>query len=86
MNFSRVLFCFSIIPVLLSCENDLEKVKLYSKDINSPQESARNIKILYSDSARLQVEITAPVLNHYEVESPYVEMPKGLRAIFYNDN
>lgn len=85
MNLSRAFIFILIIPAIISCENDLEKVKLYSKDLNSPQESARNIKILYSDSAKLQVEITAPVLNHYEVEAPYIEMPKGLRAIFYND-
>jgi LPS export ABC transporter protein LptC len=77
-----LLFCFIF---LISCENDLEKVKLYSKGKNAPQESARNIKILYSDSARVEVELTAPVLNHYITENPYIEMPKGLHAIFYDD-
>ncbi len=76
------LFCLTI---LFSCENDLEKVKLYSKGKNSPQESAKSIKILYSDSARVEVELTAPVLNHYVTDNPYIEMPKGLHAIFYDD-
>jgi LPS export ABC transporter protein LptC len=67
------------------CENDLDKVKLYSKGKLAPQESAKSIKILYSDSARLQVELTAPVLNRYQTDNPYIEMPKGLRAIFYDD-
>ena len=85
MNPVRIFFLFFCLPVLFSCENDLNKVKLYSKGKVSPQESARNIKILYSDSARLQVEITAPLLNHYETENPYIEMPKGFKATFYND-
>jgi LPS export ABC transporter protein LptC len=70
---------------LISCENDLEKVKLYSKGKLTPQESAKNIKILYSDSALVKVELTAPVLNRYETDNPYIEMPKGLHANFYND-
>ena len=85
MNPVKVFFMFFCLPILFSCENDLNKVKLYSKGKASPQESARNIKILYSDSARLQVEITAPLLNHYETENPYIEMPKGFKATFYND-
>ena len=62
----------------------MEKVKLYSKGPLGPQETAKSIKILYSDSAHVKVEITAPVLDHYESESPYIEMPKGLHAIFYD--
>jgi LPS export ABC transporter protein LptC len=71
--------------LLISCENDLDKVKLYSKGKLSPQESARSIKILYSDSARVQVEITAPVLNRFETDNPYIEMPNGIHALFYDD-
>ena len=71
---------------LAACENDLEKVKLYSKGEQIPQESARNIRILYSDSARLQVEIKANVLNRYEADNPYIEMPNGLNATFFDDN
>lgn len=69
-----------------SCENDLDKVKLYGKGENIPVESAKNIKILYSDSAKVKVEITAPVLNRYESENPYIEMPDGLRAVFYDEH
>lgn len=70
---------------LTGCENDLEKVKLYGKGKELPVETGKNIKILYSDSARVQVEVNAPVLERYENDNPYVEMPKGLRAYFYND-
>jgi LPS export ABC transporter protein LptC len=85
MDRGILIVIFILASFLISCENDLNKVKLYSKGEITPQESAKNIKIFYSDSARLQVEITAPVLNHYESENPYIEMPKGLKAIFYDD-
>ena len=68
-----------------ACENDIEKVKLLGMHEQSPVESAKNIKIIYSDSARVEVEVTAPVMNHYSTENPYLEMPKGLKAIFYDD-
>jgi LPS export ABC transporter protein LptC len=70
---------------LASCENDIEKVKLFGLHEQSPVESAKNIKIIFSDSAKVEVELTAPVMNHYSNENPYMEMPKGFRAIFYND-
>ena len=85
MNLPRSIFLYFSVSLLFSCENDLDKVKLYSKGRTSPQESAKNIKILYSDSAHVEVELTAPVLNHYETENPYIEMPKGFNAIFYNN-
>ena len=85
MNPYRAFFLLICFPVLFSCENDLNKVKLYSKGKISPQESAKNIKILYSDSAHVEVELIAPLLNRYETENPYIEMPKGFNAIFYND-
>lgn len=70
--------------LFISCENDLEKVKLYQKGKIGPVESAKNIKILYSDSGHVQVEITAPILDRYTDEQPYTEMPKGVRAFFYD--
>lgn len=78
------LFLFLLV-FIYSCENDLEKVKLYSKGNAIPQESAKSIKIIYSDSAKVKVELTAPVLNRFETDNSYIEMPKGLQALFYNE-
>ena len=81
----QVLSAIFILFSFYSCENDLDKVKLYSKGQVIPTETARSIKIIYSDSAKVQVEITAPILDHYSTENPYIEMPKGLNAIFYTE-
>jgi len=80
--FSLLLF----LAILSSCENDIEKVKLLSNRTVEPVESANNIQILYSDSAKLQVEMRAPELNQFEAENPYIEMPRGLKATFFDDS
>ncbi len=84
-TFRQVISAVFILFSIYSCENDLDKVKLYSKGQVIPTETARSIKIIYSDSAKVQVEITAPILDHYSTENPYIEMPKGLNAIFYTE-
>ena len=68
-----------------SCENDIEKIKLVGSGRNEPVEKAVNIKILYSDSARVQVELTAPLMEHYMGAKAYLEMRKGFKALFYTD-
>jgi LPS export ABC transporter protein LptC len=84
----QYFFCFLAVVLLaccfVSCENDLEKVKLYERGKPGPVETASNIKILYSDSAKIKVEVTALKLDRYEAEEPYTEMPKGIQAIFYD--
>ncbi len=85
MVFKNILLYSTFCVLLSSCENDLSKVKLYAKAENSPVETAKNIKIIYSDSAKVQVEVKAPQMDRYETENPYFEMPKGLQATFFDD-
>lgn len=80
------IFIFSAALVSVSCENDIEKVKLLSDHKIAPVETASGIRIYYSDSAKVQVEIIAKELNRYDTENPYVEMPKGLVAKFFDDS
>lgn len=79
-----VLFPLALLAGCWSCENDLSKVKLYEKGKKGPVESAKNMKILYSDSGTVKMQIIAPILNRYETENPYTEMPKGVEALFFD--
>ncbi len=81
-----IVFIFSLTLIFASCENDIEKVKLLSDHKVSPVETATNIRMLYSDSGKVQVEIFARQLNHYQAENPYIEMPQGLKADFFDDS
>ncbi len=85
MGLLKVTVLFLVMVLLAGCENDLSKVQFYAKAENSPVETAKNIKIIYSDSARVQVEVRAPQLDRYETENPYFEMSKGLQATFFDD-
>src|SRR5688572_24898970 len=85
-RFRYAIQIFSICLIFASCENDIEKVKLLSNHKVPPVETATGIRILYSDSGKVQVEITARELNRFDTENPYIEMPRGLQANFFDDN
>jgi LPS export ABC transporter protein LptC len=52
-----------------------------------PSESATNIEILYSDSGKVKTKISAPIMNkYYDIDTPYLEMPNGIKVIFFNDS
>jgi len=51
----------------------------------SPVETGTNVELLYSDSANMKVKMNAPEMNSYEGEKKYVEMPKGITLLFYDD-
>ena len=50
-------------------------------------EIAKDVEILYSDSAQLRVRVISPILlRHIDKTDPHDEFPEGLRAEFYNEN
>ncbi|MHC1706893.1 MAG: LPS export ABC transporter periplasmic protein LptC [Bacteroidales bacterium] len=72
--------------VFLSCENDIKTVTNLTSVDTLPLESAKNVEVLYSDSAQIQIWMTSPELNRYEGSNPYTEFPKGVKVIFYDKN
>lgn len=72
--------------IFCSCENDKNEVELVTRKSNFPVESAGNIEVLYSDSARVKVKMTAPVMNRYATDKPYLEMPKGIDLKFFDND
>jgi LPS export ABC transporter protein LptC len=70
-----------------SCVNDPEKVNAITDRESLPNQEVDSMEILYTDSARIKLKITAPKLIRYtDVEKPYSEFPEGLLAEFYDDN
>ncbi len=75
------------LAVLFSCENDIAKVRELTHVETLPAVSAIDIVTIYSDSAVVRLKITAPELLEFaesEDQSPRIEFPKGLKAVFYN--
>ena len=73
--------------VLFSCTNDINQIN-FPVDLSTlPSQSAKNIEILYSDSARIKLKIEAPVLERYTNDKePYLEFPEGIFVQFYDQN
>ncbi|MEI6696043.1 MAG: LPS export ABC transporter periplasmic protein LptC [Bacteroidota bacterium] len=72
--------------LLVSCQNDMKKIKSLTDFINLPVESAKDITVLRSDSGKLQIFMTSPQLDRYQGEQSYSKYPKGLCVIFYDEN
>lgn len=88
-NGRRLLYLILIAGncLILSCENDLERIQKITSLDHMPDASGEKYEILYSDSFRVKVRILAPEIERYaRVEDPYIEFPKGLTAYFYDDS
>lgn len=84
---SRVALLISIALLLGACENDIERINMLTDDTVTPTVQGKNIKVIYSDSAKVKVQILAPVYKQYPTaERPYMEFAKGLDVYFYNDS
>jgi LPS export ABC transporter protein LptC len=80
-------WCFAMLCAGLlfaSCENDLKKIKELSEQDVKPQERTIDAEITYSDSAYVQAVVFAPLMISHKVDTPYYEMPKGVKILFYN--
>jgi LPS export ABC transporter protein LptC len=83
----KSFYTFALIfVVFVSCENDKSKVDLITKKTNLPVETATNIDVLYSDSAKVKARLMAPLMNHFTIPKSYFEMPKGVDLKFYDDS
>jgi len=52
-----------------------------------PKIVGSNIEVIFSDSAKVKVQVQAPEFRQYsEAEKPYLEFPKGLEVFFYDDS
>lgn len=81
-------FCFFLLAGILGwagCDSDSQrKEQVYTQD-DTNVEIARDVEILYSDSAVVRVRITAPVLMYYiERDNPRQEFPEGIKVEFLN--
>ncbi len=77
--------CVFIVYILISCENDIEKLNQIAAELNIPDQSGKDIEIVYSDSGIVKLRLTAPVLEKYtKTRKPYYKFPKGIKADSYD--
>lgn len=81
-----LLFFFALGTLLCSCENDIEKINMFTGDSDEyPDIIGENIEVLFSDSAIVKVRMRAKELRQYNnAEEPYSEFPRGIIVCFYD--
>ncbi|MEL6862860.1 MAG: LPS export ABC transporter periplasmic protein LptC [Bacteroidota bacterium] len=84
------LFRFGFLLILIgssACENDLAEVAKTVPREEVGVETARDVVLMYSDSAEVRVKVFAPVLERHLVENkPKEVFPKGLKVEFLGPN
>ncbi len=79
----RPIFFVLCLSFLLACENDLDEVNKLFEELQPGTEVAREVEILYSDSAQVRVVIVSPVMERYlDKVKPRDEFPEGLHVDF----
>lgn len=73
-----------IILLSLSCRNKIEDVQALNYRDTFPLESARDVEMIYSDSAEIKALMRSPLANRYGGEDPYLIMPEGIVVYFYD--
>ena len=69
-----------------ACKTDPEKVKAVTQKQNLPLQTAHDIDVIYTDSAKIKIHLTAPQVEEFNGASPYTEMAKGVRVEFYEED
>jgi LPS export ABC transporter protein LptC len=79
-----VIVVFSLI--VLSCENKVDFIPK-SDFLSHPSITAKDFQTIFTDSGKLQLILTAPLMEKYNTgEFPYTEFRFGMVAVYYNGN
>ena len=81
----RELFLYAFLMVaFFSCTNDMEVVKKFIDTEAEPDLISTNVVVLYTDSARKQMKMSAPLFKQYSsAKEQRDECPKGIHVWFY---
>ena len=73
-----------IIAMLFACKNKLSEVAAIDFSDTLPDISARNIEFTFSDSAKIQLRLSGPLMHSYEGDEPYMVFPEGFLVEFFD--
>ena len=76
------------IAMFFSCTNDVKEVKDFLADKNLPVGESYDIVHKYTDSGRISMKMTAPIMYDFgnRENHPYSEFPKGLKITSIEEN
>ncbi|MEK9603280.1 MAG: LPS export ABC transporter periplasmic protein LptC [Flavobacteriaceae bacterium] len=74
------------VTLFFSCEDSTSTLKQMNRFNENPVGIAHDIRMTYTDSAKVKAILTAPLhLDYTHLSFKYSEFPEGLKIIFYND-
>ncbi len=81
---SGIIAVVLLSTILPSCKNDVQTVLSLDVVDTLPEMTARDIEILYSEKARVQIKLISPLLVSKSEEEPVLLFPKGFTVFFYD--
>ena len=80
--FSFIVF---LTMILVSCENEISKIKTVTNTVDLPAITAEGVEMLASDSSVIRSKLQAPLfIKHDNEKDPYIEFPKGVKIVEYD--
>ena len=71
--------------LFISCEDNTQALKEINNNRQDPLGTASNIRMVYTDSMKIQAILTAPKhIDYTNLEFRYAEFPEGLKVIFFD--
>mgnify|MGYP002044527700 CR=1 FL=1 len=72
--------------LFVSCEDSSNTLSQIIKDRQEPLGTAWNIRMVYTDSTKIQAILTAPRhVDYTNLSFRYAEFPDGLKVVFYDN-
>lgn len=81
-----ICFAFAILAGFPSCKNDPGEVNAVTRKDSFPLLTTQNVDLFYTDSAKLKIHLTAPLLEDYAGIIPKTIFPQGVHVEFYDDS
>ncbi len=84
-KFIGLVLTLFLVTSIVSCENEISKIKTLSSTEVLPSITAEGYEMLFSDSSVIQFKLQTPLFIRHDVEKdPYTEFPKGMKIEKYD--
>lgn len=80
-----LIIAISMAIITFGCKNDIAKVNSITAIDKQPDEQAKNITVVYSDSGRMEFMLTSELMCKFLNNDPYTEFPKGIKLNSFDE-
>ncbi len=80
-----IIVALCAIVLFFSCGSKNNRIEVYEYNGKYPDESAKDIELVMSDSGVISFILYAPVMNKYIGDSSYMDFPEGIKIISFSN-